>query len=86
MLDLGFIEEQTEPFRCFKIKENGKIFIDLMKKNGVNNHNGVGNHDGVYNQNGVGNHDGVDNQNGVGNHDGVDNHTKKRGHRLGNGK
>lgn len=43
MIDLGFIEEQTEPFRCFKIKENGKIFMDLMKKNGVSNQNGVDN-------------------------------------------
>ncbi len=41
MLDLGFIEEQTEPFRCFKIKENGKIFMNLMKKNGADIKNGA---------------------------------------------
>lgn len=52
MIDLGFIEEQSEPFRCFKIKENGKIFMDLMKKNGVSNHNGVDNHNGADIQNG----------------------------------
>ncbi len=46
MIDLGFIEEQTEPFRCFKIKENGKIFMNLMKKNKNGNHNGAGNHYG----------------------------------------
>ncbi len=46
MIELEFVEEQTEPFRAFKIKENGKIFIDLMKKNKNGNHNGAGNHNG----------------------------------------
>jgi len=41
MIDLGFIEEQTTPFRCFKIKENGKIFMGLMKKDGVSTQNGA---------------------------------------------
>jgi len=44
MLDLGFIEEQQVPFRAFRIIKNGKIFMDLMKKNGVDNHDGVDNH------------------------------------------
>ncbi len=45
MIDLGFIEEQHIPFRAFRIKKNGKIFMDLMKKNGVDYHEGVDNHD-----------------------------------------
>ena len=56
MIDLGFIEEQTKPFRCFKIKENGKIFMDLMKKNRVSNQNVNGNHNGVDKHIGNGNH------------------------------
>jgi len=41
MIELGFVEEQTTPFRCFKIKENGKIFMNLMKKNGADVKNGA---------------------------------------------
>ena len=35
MMELGFVEEQKRPFRSFKIKKNGKIFVDLMRGNGV---------------------------------------------------
>ena len=32
--DLGFAEEMKEPFRCYKITENGKIFKGLVSRNG----------------------------------------------------
>jgi len=35
--DLGFAEEMAEPFRCYKITENGKIFKGLVSKNGNSN-------------------------------------------------
>jgi len=31
--DLGFAEEMQEPFRCYKITENGKIFKGLVSRN-----------------------------------------------------
>lgn len=46
MIDLGFVEEQTEPFRAFRIKENGKIFMSLMKNTGNGNHDGSDSHIG----------------------------------------
>lgn len=31
--ELGFAEEMKEPFRCYKITENGKIFKALVTRN-----------------------------------------------------
>jgi len=33
--ELGFAEELKEPFRCYKITENGKIFKALVTRNGT---------------------------------------------------
>jgi len=33
--ELGFAEEMKEPFRCYKITENGKIFKALVSGNGT---------------------------------------------------
>jgi len=35
MIELGFVEKHKSPFRSFKITKNGKIFMDLMRGNGV---------------------------------------------------
>jgi len=32
--DLGLAREDSEPYRCFKITENGKIFKDLISNGG----------------------------------------------------
>ncbi len=37
--DLGFAEELKEPFRCYKITENGKIFKGLVSRNGNSDSN-----------------------------------------------
>ncbi len=37
--DLGFAEEMSEPFRCYKITENGKIFKGLVSRNGNSDSN-----------------------------------------------
>ncbi len=33
--ELGFAEEMKEPFRCYKITENGKTFKSLVTRNGT---------------------------------------------------
>jgi len=33
--ELGFAEEMQEPFRCYKITENGKTFKRLVTRNGT---------------------------------------------------
>jgi len=30
--EMGLIEEQTKPFHTFKITEDGKFFMEMMKK------------------------------------------------------
>ena len=32
--EMGFAEENTEPYRSFKITENGKLFMGLVARNG----------------------------------------------------
>jgi predicted transcriptional regulator len=32
--EMGFAEEKTQPYRSFKITENGKLFMELVSRNG----------------------------------------------------
>ena len=33
--EMGFAEENTVPYRSFKITENGKLFMELVSRNGT---------------------------------------------------
>ncbi|MGI0040841.1 MAG: winged helix-turn-helix domain-containing protein [Nitrosopumilaceae archaeon] len=33
--EMGFAEEEAVPFRAFKITENGKLFMELVSRNGT---------------------------------------------------
>lgn len=35
MIELGFATEYKNPHRAFKITENGKVFMNLIKGNGA---------------------------------------------------
>ncbi|MCZ6582665.1 MAG: hypothetical protein O6761_05790 [Thaumarchaeota archaeon] len=36
LIEMGLAEKKQEPFRCFTITSNGKLFMDLVKGNGHN--------------------------------------------------
>lgn len=38
LMEMGFAERIDKPYRFFKITENGKIFKDLVNRNGNNGH------------------------------------------------
>ena len=33
LIDMGFAEERTKPFRSFQITDNGKLFMELVTRN-----------------------------------------------------
>jgi len=33
--EMGLAQEQSEPHRAFRITTNGKLFMDLVKRNGI---------------------------------------------------
>jgi len=36
LIEMGLAEKKQEPFRCFTITSNGKLFMNLVKGNGHN--------------------------------------------------
>jgi predicted transcriptional regulator len=38
LIEMGFAEKTTEPYRAFGITSNGKLFMDLVKKKDEDSH------------------------------------------------